>query len=217
MLRERRRPRRRSERIPGSRSRGLRLFGLTDHGRRACAVAPLAVWLVSCSGSAPESPPAVELLVDHGAWSLVAEAESDPFAVGRGRPTVHACQDAAYFEPMPGTLEVELAYCRERYVSLHQATLVELRAGDHVSFTLSHLLLRPLTEDVTEAYVALAVDGVVVWDQTIQILAVGNSYSIDAQLSAEFAAGSDVVLHLDNHGENSYTFTPFEVVRAGAN
>jgi hypothetical protein len=174
----------------------------------------LATCALGCSDPAATLEPAAEHLVDHSAWALVATPEADPFADGRGRPTVHACQDAAYFEPTPGTLEVELAYCRQRYVSLHQSTLVELRAGDALSFTLSHLLLRPLTEDVTEAYVALAINGGVVWDYTIQILAIANSYPIDAPIYGEFPLGSDVVLHLDNHGENSYTFTPFAVVRS---
>lgn len=166
----------------------------------------------ACSGNPAE--PAPELLVDHAAWALVATPEADPFAVGRGRPTVHACQDAAYFEPTPGTLEIELAYCRERYVSLHQASRLDLHAGDVLHFNLSHLLLRPLTEDVTEAYLALAVRETIVWERTLQILAVANNYIIDVPLGADFPATSDVVLHLDNHGENSYTLSPFEVVRA---
>ena len=169
---------------------------------------------LACSSGA--TPPGPEVLVDHGAWALVATPEADPFAAPRERPEVHACLDAAYFEPAPGSLEVELAYCRERYVSLHQPTLVALNAQDALRFTLSHLLLRPLTEDVTEAYIALAIGGVIVWEQTIQILAVANSYEVQAEIYGDFAAGSDVVLHLDNHGENSYTFSAFEVVRADA-
>jgi hypothetical protein len=182
---------------------------------RAAVLATL--FTVGCSDAPSRSEAGSERLVDHGAWGLVETPETDPFATDRGRPAVHACQDAAYFEPTPGTLEVELAYCRERYVSLHQSTRVALHAGDKLNFTLSHLLLRPLTEDVTEAYIGLAINGAIAWQYTIQILAVANSYPIEAVVNQEFPLGSDVVLHLDNHGENSYTFTPFDVVRAAGN
>lgn len=173
-----------------------------------------AACTAACSGGPATQEPETELLLAHAGWELVASADDDPFAGERGRPTVHACQSAAVFEITPGTLEVELSYCRERYVSLHQPTVVALNAGDSLHFTLSHMLLRPLTDDVTEAYLALAINGSLVWEKTIQILAVANSYPIDIPIAAAFASNSDVVLHLDNHGENSYTFTPFEIVRA---
>lgn len=172
---------------------------------------------MGCSSPPPTLEPEPELLVEHAGWQLVASADDDPFAEARGRPAVHACQSAAVFEVTPGTLEVELSYCRQRYVSLHQATAVGLNAGDSLHFTLAHMLLRPLTDDITEAYLALAINETVVWEKTIQILAVSNSYPIDIPISAAFANTSDIVLHLDNHGENSYTFTPFEIVRAGSN
>lgn len=168
---------------------------------------------VGCgSDDATESVP--ELLIDHTKWVLVPTVEQDPFAVTRGRPTVHACQNGAYLNLVPGTVELELAECRERYVSLHQPSLVALQPGDHVQFNMSHLMLRPLTEDVTEAYVAVAISGSVVWDQTIQIFTVANAFVLDVPVDTSFPMGSDVVLHVDNHGENSYTFDPFVVARS---
>lgn len=182
----------------------------------ACAVSAFCcLGFVGCSeppGAAPATPTGPEELVDHAAWSMVDTAEADPFAA-HGRPTVHACEDEAYFQPTPGALEIELARCRQRYVSIHQPSLVDLYAGDHLQFTLAHQLLRPVTESVTEAYVALAVNGGVVWELTIQILAPANGYTLDVPVTAELAAGSDVVLHINNHGENSYTFSPITVVR----
>lgn len=180
--------------------------------------AALTSWSLGLTGcseparSEPVTPPGPEELVDHAVWSMVDTADADPFA-GHGRPTVHACEDEAYFQPTPGAFEVELARCRQRYVSIHQPSLVDVHAGDHLEFTLAHQLLRPLTESVTEAYVAIAVNGGVVWELTIQILAPANGYTLDVPVTAELPLGSDVVLHINNHGENSYTFSPITVVR----
>lgn len=158
--------------------------------------------------------PARELLVDHTKWVLVPTVEQDPFAETRGRPTVHACQDGAHIDLTQGTVEIELSECRERYASFHQPSLVALQPGDHLQFRMSHLTLRPLTESVTEAYAAIAISGNIVWDKTIQILTVANTYELDVPIGASFPMGSDVVLHIDNHGENSYTFEPFVVARS---
>jgi hypothetical protein len=111
------------------------------------------------------------------------------------------------------TFEVELARCRERYVSLRQPSVRELHAGDSLQFTLSHLLLRPLTESVTEAYLGLTVNARLVWELRLQIAAPSNDYVVSVPITAEFPMGSDVVLHLNNHGENSYTFSPMVVAR----
>lgn len=154
-----------------------------------------------------------EHLVDHASWSMVATPEADPFAVTQGRPNVHACEVGAYFMLTPDIFEVELSRCRERYLSLHQLSLAPIHPGDSLQFDLSHMLLRPLTESVTEAYLALSVDQQVIWQITLQIIAPSNSYSFVVPVTIEAATGSDVVLHLDNHGENSYTFSHLVIQR----
>jgi hypothetical protein len=167
----------------------------------------------ACSGASDAASPPVNAWVDHGAWSLVATPEADPFAAAHARPNVHACESGAYFQPTADTFEVELARCRERYVSLRQPSVRELHAGDSLQFTLSHLLLRPLTESVTEAYLGLTVNARLVWELRLQIAAPSNDYVVSVPITAEFPMGSDVVLHLNNHGENSYTFSPMVVAR----
>ncbi len=179
--------------------------------RGALCLGVLAV--PSCSAPGSEEPAKSEHLVDHGLWSLVVTPEADPFAATRGRPVVHACEPGAYFMPTAHVFEVELARCRERYVSLHQVSLAAIQPGDSLQFELSHLLLRPLTESVTEAYLALSVDGQVIWEVSIQILAPSSNYMFSAPVSTEAQVGSDVVLHLDNHGENSYSFSQFVIER----
>lgn len=113
----------------------------------------------------------------------------------------------------PEIFEVELSRCRERYLSLHQLSLTPIHPGDSLRFHVSHMLLRPLTESVTEAYLALSVDKQVVWQITLQIIAPSNSYTFAVPVTTEAAMGSDVVLHLDNHGENSYTFSHLVIQR----
>ncbi len=167
----------------------------------------------ACSDPGYEEPARSEHLVEHPLWSLVATPEADPFAAAHGRPVVHACEPGAYFMATAEVFEVELARCRERYVSLHQVSLTALQPGDSLQFELSHLLLRPLTESVTEAYLGLSVDEQVIWQVSIQILAPSSNYTFSAPVTTKADVGSDVVLHLDNHGENSYSFSPFVIKR----
>lgn len=183
---------------------------MTHMTRRGATLA--LVMTCGCSGPA-DSNTSGDHWVDHAAWSLVAAPEADPFATAYARPNVHACESGAYFQPTTDTFEVELARCRERYISLHQPAVRDLHAGDSLQFTLSHLLLRPLTESVTEAYVALSVGSRLVWELRLQIAAPSNSYAVSIPITSEFPVGSDVVLHLHNHGENSYTFSQMVVVR----
>jgi hypothetical protein len=159
-------------------------------------------------------PAAAEIrLVDHGLWQLVEAPDADPFATARGRPTVHACAPGAILEPAAGLFEVELAGCRERYVSLHQASLERLVPGDQLRFDLSHLLLRPLSMATTEAYLGLVVGGRMLWEQTIVIEAEANDYVVTRDVEATAEIGSDVVLHIDNHGENAYILGPITIER----
>lgn len=193
--------------------RRFRQFSERARSWRPRAGALLWLGLTSCGETQVGTTPSAEVLVDHRLWVLTETANSDPFALSRERPAVQACETGANFEPSPGSLEVELARCRERYASFHQPSLIALQVGDELNFTLSHLLLRPLTESVTEAYLALSVNGMVIWQLTLQIIAPANNYSLSVPIENEAPLGSDVVLHLDNHGENSYTFSPMEVSR----
>lgn len=179
--------------------------------RRGASLA--LVLMCGCSEPSDSANTSGDVWVDHAAWSLVATPTSDPFAAVYARPNVHACENGAYFQPTADTFEVELARCRERYVSLHQPSVRDLHVGDSLQFTLSHLLLRPLTESVTEAYLALSVDARLVWELRLQIAAPSQTYPVSVPISGEFPAGSDVVLHLHNHGENSYTFSQMVVAR----
>lgn len=153
------------------------------------------------------------VLVDHGRWELVAEPAADPFA-NRGRPTVHACESGSYFEASPGWFELELARCRDRYASVHQPSINPVYAGDSVEFTFAHLLLRPVSLATPEAYVALAINGSVVWEKVIPIQVAARTYQERFTLPIDAPVGSDVVFHIDNHGENSYDVGPLQIQRA---
>ena len=179
---------------------------------RRTRTAALACCLATCAcGEANPSPPdGSPLLVDHGLWQLVQDPAADPFAE-RGRPTVHSCESGSYFEAIPGWFELELARCRDRYASVHQPSLNQVQAGDTIEFTFAHLLLRPVTLDTTEAYVALAINQTVVWERVIPIQVAARTYEEQFTLPMDAPAGSDVVFHIDNHGENSYDVGPLKI------
>ncbi len=170
----------------------------------------LCVATSACGETNPAPPDGPPLLVNHARWQLVEDPAADPFA-HRGRPTVHSCEAGSYFEAIPGWFELELARCRDRYASVHQPSLNDLHAGDVVAFTFAHLLLRPLSLATAEAYVALAINQTVVWEKVIPIQLAARTYQERFALPMDAPAGSDVVFHIDNHGENSYDVGPLEI------
>lgn len=163
---------------------------------------------VSTAGGAPPAVPNECILSQAADWRFVQDEALDPFAARR--PRVAGCSMTAV-RPLPtdtSQVEIELASCRLRYASVSQATRCAGRAGDTVSFALHHLKLVGVSGETAEAYVALAVEGTVLWEARLPIPSEEMVHPVQLTLPTDLAAGATMVLHVDNHGENSYSFTP---------
>ncbi len=135
-------------------------------------------------------------LADPDAW-VVLEAADDPFT---DRPADAAC-DPSGLTVEHGLYEVQTGPCP--YLSAGQPTLADVRAGDAVSVLVYHTSLT--SDDPAEAHLAVALDGALVWEETVAIPAASGVHTAQIPAAGDAPAGSVVVFHLHNHGSNAWT------------
>lgn len=158
--------------------------------------------LLACAASQPaDSGAADAALVDPAAWVLDLDA-ADPLA--DHRPETVACSTASIDEEYGG-VEIDTTACT--YAQLQQPLRSALEAGEPLRVIAWHQALAAL--EPAEAHLALLVDDVVVWEQHVAIPGDAQAWdtTFDSPLSAE--AGSRVLLHLHNHGANTWTLADF--------
>jgi hypothetical protein len=140
-------------------------------------------------------------LIDHQQWQVV-EAADDPFP--DHRPELIDCGVAGWLIETDSlgneTLEVRTNDCN--YLSLVQPSLMALEQGGLVKLIFYHFDL--VAPEPALAHVAILVDGQVLWEQEIAIPGDANVFieEFESPISAE--AGSPVVIHLHNHGQNTW-------------
>ena len=173
-----------------------------DTMRCAVTMATLALLLGACDsaldpategGQARYGDP--ELLLWGEAWQ--AGAAGDPFP--EHRPGQVSCNRAAHRTEY-GALELDTGLCN--YFVLSTPTLQDVLPGDRISVRAFHEDLAALEPAV--AHLAVAIDGHVVWDQEVSIPSAPTPYDVDVIADFEAPAGSPAVLHLHNHGVNTY-------------
>ena len=161
------------------------------------------VSFVSLGGCTPETAS----LVDHTAWAQLEPSE-DPFD---DRPASAVCPDSGWgFEDFGGEPAVEVDTTTCDYASLSQPTRAELRPGDTIQLRLWHDVLEG---PEGSAHLAVALDGVTVWETS---LAIPGEAGIDRpvlEVDEPLEAGAEVVFHVHNHGVNTYTL--IELSRTG--
>lgn len=139
-------------------------------------------------------------IIDHNAW-VAATAAEDPFPE---RVDEVDCERGFGWEvellDTTVTVGVETAACN--YLSLVQPTLRQIEAGEPLLVQLFHFQL----EGDGPAHVAVALDGEVLWEETIAIPATSRLISETVLAPRAFPTGTPVVLHLHNHGLNSWNF-----------
>ena len=208
----------------------LRLWGSLAMLRlmlRALVLAACATGLALVGGGCFADGPAgestgVELewvdLVDHLAWVAVEEAVDDPFAE-MGRPETIACE--MYFGWTPAlfldgrALDIDLAYCD--WLALEQPLNQALPAGTTMQVLMYHYDLT--APEAAESYMAVAMDGEVVWENTVVIPGGSEAgpaevYAVEFELPMDVEEGEQVVVHVHNHGQNSYVFTQLRALVA---
>mgnify|MGYP000088099263 CR=1 FL=1 len=158
----------------------------------ACADAPPAA---SDSGvaSTPERLPAA--LVDSAAW--VENPTADPMP--EHRPADSDCAPSGW--GLEGSsVEVDTGLCP--FAVLAQPALADLRRGDRVEVVLWHKDL--VAEEPAEAHVLITMGDVVVYEDFVAIPAEPVAYTEEVEVAGDAPAGAPIVLHLHNHGANSW-------------
>ena len=121
----------------------------------------------------------------------------DPFP--SHQPETIVCDPLGTHEA-DGAFEVDTSYCN--YALLTQELATDLPAGATLEVLLSH---GPLVwTEPAEGHIALALDGIVVWERTISIPSDAWIYQDSVLLKQGAAAGSTWALHCHNHGANSW-------------
>lgn len=144
----------------------------------------------------PEGSGEFEALIDQSLW-IQSEAQDDPLAAHR--PTQVNCSSAGWYVEIE-SLEINTNYCN--YLSLQQPSLVPIHEGHKIQLGFYHFNLTAL--DPGLAHVAVLVDGAPLWEQEIEIPGSAAVYSLEFAAPLSAPAGAQVVLHLHNHGQNTW-------------
>jgi len=146
------------------------------------------------ASSLPEPVPEAELIVVDS-WR--EDAAVDP--VPEHRPSGAICSPSGWGEE-GSSLEVDTGLCP--YAVLTQPAGADLQPGDVVEVVLWHKDL--VADGPAEAHVLLTVGEVVVYERTVPIPADPTAYTEQVTIDGTAAAGDPVVLHLHNHGANTW-------------
>lgn len=174
----------------------------------------LLLGLLAVAPACPEEPPPEDTtprrLADADGWERVVDPAEDVFAAMR--PADAVCDDAGYFvDPLSLAFEVDTGLCD--YLTVRQPSREALAPGDLVSVNVVHYELS--APEPGEAYVALAIDGVIAWEGA-PIPSAPGMLSGEITIDRALPAGVELQLHVHNHGPNSYELTSVMLTPGGA-
>jgi hypothetical protein len=128
------------------------------------------------------------------------DAEDDPLA--RHRPIDVACNNLGGWYLEDGFVEVDTGHCN--YLSLSEPAAVSASKG---SILRSEISFFDLTADEpATAHLALVLGNTTVWEDELSIPGKAQVIEITAELPFDVQQGDPVILHLHNHGQNTYKF-----------
>lgn len=137
-------------------------------------------------------------LVEATSWRLGTGAD-DPFTDGPGAAD---CGSGVMSIETAPRLAVELDTTVCDYVVITQPTGAKLGKNHVLEVDVGH---GPLVADVpAEAHLAVAIGEHVVFDERIAIPSDANTLSRSVALGEEVPEGTPVVVHLHNHGDNTW-------------
>lgn len=180
---------------------------------RTWGLLALASGPFACDGNPPPppEPPASASLVELSGWSRVEDAGQDVF--GAERPTDLVCDEVLGIgTEMFGSeivLELNTGFCD--YVTLRQGSLLALMPGDTVAIRMYHYELT--TPAPAQAHLALAIAGELAWEVFVPSPAEGAFVEGEIAIDRELPVGTELQLHVHNHGPNSYDLLSLELVR----
>ncbi|WP_106094775.1 hypothetical protein [Enhygromyxa salina] len=135
-------------------------------------------------------------IVDNRLWEALDDV-ADPLA--DHRPATVDCGPAGWY--LEGEkLEIDTNNCN--YLGLRQPSLVALEVGQALKLGLYHFDLVAPTP--ASAHLAVLIDGQLVWEDNVAIPGEAQVYSEEFTSPVSAPAGAEVVLHLHNHGQNTW-------------
>ena len=173
--------------------------------RRASPLTAALALVAACGGPASGPDPAAlpdGPILDPMAWRPAIAAE-DPFEDRYADP---GCSAGGY--GVEGTIfEVETDLCA--YLTATQPLPVDLPAGVTVETLVWHLAL--FATEPAQGHVALRIGEHMVFDQRVDIPGPEQVYPVTWTTPQDLPAGTQVYLHVHNHGYNSWRLGPTEV------
>jgi hypothetical protein len=182
-------------------------------GRPRLSVLALAAsMLAGCGEGSPGAPSTPEAtwhtLVAYDAWSGVARAD-DPFVTAAEQPP-ECLGPGFYAEPDLGWLEIDTGECS--WVTLSASAAVPVESGKSLlRITMSHYDLNAPTP--ARAELALRLGDCDVWSKSVKIPGPAAVDTEELTSPCASAAGGPVLLHLHNHGQNTWQLQELAVLR----
>jgi hypothetical protein len=172
----------------------------------------LAACTVDDSSIDETAEPSWVVIASPYAWAETPLAD-DPFA--QLRPEDATCDATGHgpddFGGEP-SYEVDTGLCN--YLSISQAALQALPAGTPVAFRVWHFDLEADLDSPAQAYLALDIDGRVVYEHTVSIPATSELITGEFELQADVPLGARLTVHLHNHGANTWNVLSLEALVA---
>jgi len=146
-------------------------------------------------------------------WAPLA-LDEDPLPTHQ--PAEISCIEQSWFPEYEG-LEIDTTGCN--YLSLTQPLVLALTKGEPLSLLAWHQTLIADEGDDSETgetitgHMALLIDGAMVWEIEVPIPADAGLYEVTVEAPADAPQGAPTILHLHNHGYNTWQFAELTALR----
>lgn len=163
---------------------------------------------MGCAGDDGPSPMPMQLAAG-AEWERETDAAKDPFAAMR--PADAVCDPSGFgVDPLTLSFEVRTDVCD--YLTVRQGSRAALGVGDVITVEAAHGQLAAAAP--ATGYMALALDGEVVWEWTAAIPGEVDEVKEEFVVQRALPAGAEMHLHVHNHGANSWELVGLTVTPA---
>lgn len=132
-------------------------------------------------------------------------AEDDPLSAHR--PETVQCSNLSGWYREEQSLEVDTGECN--YLAIAQPAALAAERGDELVIEFSHFDLT--SAEPAQAHVAFLAGSEVLWEATWDIPREASVEELVVPLPVDIEKGTPVGIHLHNHGQNSWQFSPMLV------
>jgi len=146
-------------------------------------------------------------LIDNTTWSPLDPAD-DPLP--SHRPDGAHCDDGSWYEE-GGNLEVLTDTCS--YLELSQPLLLDVHERDTIRIEGFHEAL--YANPPAQAHMALIVGDTVLWEYFADIPSDADVFTTTVDPPRAMKAGEPIIVHLHNHGANTWDLVSVDVTRPG--